>query len=276
MDFVFRRIYRGPVKAVIFDLAGTTVDYGSCAPAGSFIELFKRHDIEITNKQAREPMGMHKKDHIRTILQMEPVSKQWENKQDRRWNEDDVSSMYEEFIPIQLECLPDYLELIPGTLEIFSKLLARNIKIGVTTGYNREMLDLITDGIEKQGFVPDLAICATDVPGGRPAPWMIFKSMQDMNVYPPESVIKIGDTIPDIEAGLNAGVWTVGVAKTGNMLGMGYDEMTSMSDEELAPLMVSAYESMYKAGAQYVVDGVGESMKAIYDITKKVEDGERP
>jgi len=70
MNFIFRRTYCGPVKAVIFDLAGTTVDYGSCAPAGAFIELFRRHNIEISNKQARGPMAMHKRDHIKILLQI--------------------------------------------------------------------------------------------------------------------------------------------------------------------------------------------------------------
>ena len=94
MGFTFRRVYRGPVQAVIFDLAGTTVDYGSCAPAGSFIELFQRYDMQITTAQAREPMGMNKKDHIRTILQMPAVSQQWKDKHGQNWTEENVESMY--------------------------------------------------------------------------------------------------------------------------------------------------------------------------------------
>jgi phosphonoacetaldehyde hydrolase len=113
MDFVFRRTYRGPVKAVIFDLAGTTVDYGSCAPAGAFVELFKRHNMEITTAQAREPMGMHKKDHIRAILQMQSVMDKWQEIHGHPWDENDLDSMYQEFISIQLECLPQYVNIIP-------------------------------------------------------------------------------------------------------------------------------------------------------------------
>ena len=74
MDFVFRRQYRGPIKAVIMDWSGTTVDYGSCAPAMAFVKLFEQYGVRISTAQARGPMGMHKKEHLRALTQVPAIA----------------------------------------------------------------------------------------------------------------------------------------------------------------------------------------------------------
>ena len=83
MDFVFKRSYRGPVKMVIFDWAGTTVDYGCYAPAVVFVEVFKRYGVEITMEQARAPMGLQKNEHIRAISRLEEVDAAWRERHGR-------------------------------------------------------------------------------------------------------------------------------------------------------------------------------------------------
>ena len=55
------------IKAVIFDWAGTTVDYGCFAPVQAFMETFKAAGVEPTMEETRKPMGMLKIDHIRTM-----------------------------------------------------------------------------------------------------------------------------------------------------------------------------------------------------------------
>jgi len=274
--FTFRRIYKGPVKAVIVDLAGTIVDYGSCAPAGVFKELFNKYGIEITNEQAREPMGMQKRDHIHKILLMKDVSDKWKQKYGRAWTEEDLDRMYADFIPMQISSLPRYSNMISGVKETLEILQSQGLKIGATTGYNTEMTNIVVDAIEKQGFKLDSVICASDVPKGRPAPWMIFRTMQELDVFPPESVISIGDTIPDIESALNAGVWSIGVAKTGNMIGLDEDEVANLSKDDLDVLLKKAYEVMYSAGAHYVVDGVYDCLSVIEEISIKLSGGEKP
>src|SRR5262245_51479881 len=117
MDFIYHRRYAGPLQGVIFDWAGTTVDYGSYAPVAVFVEVFKRRGITITTQQARAPMGLGKKDHIRAIAQQPLVSDQWRTVHNRGWTEDDVETMYEDSLPLQAECVADYADLIPGTLE---------------------------------------------------------------------------------------------------------------------------------------------------------------
>ena len=276
MDFIFRRIYVGQVKAVIFDLAGTTVDYGSCAPAGVFVELFRNHGIEISNSQARVPMGMHKRDHIQALLQMEDVSKKWKEKYGKAWSDGDLDMLYERFVPLQIGCLERFSTLIPGTVEMAEELRSQGIRIGVTTGYNTDMMQIVLDAVKKQGFVPDSAICVSNVPKGRPAPWMIYQTMQELGVFPPESIVSVGDTIPDIESALNAGVWSLGVAKTGNMMGLNEKEVASLPEDELEKRLASAYETMYRKGAHLVIDGVEDCVESIDEISFMLAEGERP
>ena len=139
--------YRGPLKAVVLDWAGTTVDYGCMAPAAVFIETFKRRGITITMAQARGPMGMFKKDHIRAIAQMEPVAQQWLAVHDLPITEDDVNAMYHDFLPLQLAVIARACRVIPGTLEAIAAFRQRGLKIGSTTGYTRAIMDRLSSAV---------------------------------------------------------------------------------------------------------------------------------
>jgi phosphonoacetaldehyde hydrolase len=68
----------GPrIRLVVFDWAGTTVDHGSRAPVAAFVRAFAGHGVEVTPDEARGPMGLHKRDHIRAMLQMPAVARRW-------------------------------------------------------------------------------------------------------------------------------------------------------------------------------------------------------
>ncbi|UCH02198.1 MAG: phosphonoacetaldehyde hydrolase, partial [Candidatus Bathyarchaeota archaeon] len=171
----YQRIYRGPVKLVILDWAGLTVDYGCYAPAVVFIEVFKQKGIDISMKQARGPMGRYKRDHIKCILEWYPdVAAQWTEVYNRNWTDGDIDDMFENlFKPLQLKVIRKYTQLIPGTLETVKWLRKRDIKIGSTTGYFKEAAQINLEEAVKQGYKPDVAICSDDVPAGRPYPWMV-------------------------------------------------------------------------------------------------------
>jgi phosphonoacetaldehyde hydrolase len=276
MDSVFRKNYQGPLKAVILDWAGTTMDYGCYAPAVVFIEVYKRHGVDITMQEARQPMGAHKKVHIRKISQIPTVAQKWQDVHTRPCTEDDVEKMFAEFIPLQLACLADYADLIPGTVEAVDKFRSRGLKIGSTTGYMREMMDLLLEEAKRRGYEPDSTVCAADVPAGRPEPWMCFRNAENLGVYPTEAIVKIGDTLPDIYEGLNAGMWTIGLAKTGNELGLNEKEIEALPDDELQRRLQTAYTRMQEAGAHYIVDGIWDCDKILDDINARLARGEKP
>lgn len=276
MDFVFHRSYRGPVRAVILDWAGTTMDFGCYAPAVVFIEVFKRKGVEITMEQAREPMGAHKRDHIAQIAAMEPVAEKWEAVHGRPPGDADVEAMFQDFIPLQLKCLADYADLIPGCLEACAEFRKRGIKIGSSSGYTEEMMDLLLAEARKRGYEPDSTVCATMVPAGRPEPWMCLQNAMNLRVYPMEAIVKVGDTLPDIYEGLNAGMWTIGLAMTGNELGLNEAELEALDPSAREKKRARAYQRMAQAGAHYVVDAIGDVPPLLDDINARLARGERP
>ncbi len=264
------------VRAVIADMAGTTVDYGSCAPAGVFVKVFRNAGVDLSFEEARGPMGMGKKDHIRQLLRLPRVVEAWRAACLRDWTEADVEALYEAFIPLQLSCMADYNDLIPGVHQTVAELRQDGIQLGVNTGYTREMTQIVLDGMRRQDLVPDAASCLSDVPAGRPAPWMIFDTMEQLGVYPPAAVVAVGDTLSDIEAGRNAGVWTVGVTRTGNMLGMGAAEVEAADPAQVAAKLAEATAVMLATGAHYVVEGFAELPQVIEQINERLQAGERP
>ncbi|HBO42443.1 MAG TPA: phosphonoacetaldehyde hydrolase [Planctomycetaceae bacterium] len=275
-NFRYARSYHGPLQAVIFDWAGTVIDHGSRAPAIAFVEVFRRHEVEISINEAREPMGQSKRDHIVSICRIPAVADRWQEVHGRATTEADVDAMYAEFLPLQIDCLAAHAELISGTTETVAWLRERGIRVGGTTGYVREIMDVLEPIAARSGFAPDASVCASDVPRGRPAPWMALECAKRLNAYPMEAVVKIDDTIPGIEEGLNAGAWAVGVAETGNELGLSEEELGRLPENEHAESLRRATQRLAKAGSHYVVRGVGDLIPCIEDIQRRVARGERP
>ena len=276
MDFVFQRSYRGSLKAALLDWAGTTLDYGCFAPAVVFMEVYKRKGVEISIEEARAPMGAHKKVHIRQIAQDDHVARRWKSVHGRGAQESDIEEMFRDFIPLQLACLADYANLIPGTIEAVAEMRRRGMKIGSTTGYTGEMMEVLQAEAARRGYVPDSTVCATQVPAGRPHPYMCLQNAISLQTYPMEALVKIGDTLPDIEEGLNAGMWTIGLAKTGNELGLTEEEIAGLDPQILQSRLAKAYRRMQQAGAHYVVDGIGDVPPVLDDINTRLSRGERP
>lgn len=276
MTFQYRRSYRGPLRALILDWAGTTVDYGSCAPAAVFVDVFHRAGVRITIEQARGPMGMAKRDHIREILRSDPVSADWRSIHGRAWTEHDVDALYDDFIPLQMAVLAERAAPIPGVIEAVTRFRRRGLKIGSTTGYNRQMMEILVPAAAALGYEPDHWVCAADVVAARPEPWMALRSMEAMRIYPMEACVKVGDTRADIEEGLNAGMWTIGVAITGNEFGLDLPEIKALSDDEYRWRRNRAYATLSSAGAHYVVPSLADCDYVLDQISDRVANGERP
>jgi phosphonoacetaldehyde hydrolase len=251
-------------------------DYGSSAPAAAFVELFKRHDITATDAEARVPMGLQKRDHVETMLKMDSIADQWAAIAGHPWSEADLDALYADFIGIQLGVLPDYTDLIPGILEAITTIQEHGIAVAGTTGYDTEMMAIVVAGMADQGVKLDAAICATDVAAGRPAPWMIFRAMEATQCSPPHTVVKIGDTLPDVEAGARAGVWSIGVTDTGNMAGCNKPTWDALSESEQDSRRNKGTAEMNDSGAHYVLASVAELPSIIEKIDQRILAGEKP
>jgi phosphonoacetaldehyde hydrolase len=276
MEVFARRSYRGKLRAVILDWAGTTIDFGSCAPLQAFDRLFKQYCVPITAEDARTPMGLDKREHIRKLLQIQSIADRWLLHYNHSPSEDEIETMYAQLIPILKEVILKNAELIPGTIEANAAFRNRSLRIGSTSGYNREIMNMIIPLAKQRGFEPDATVCVTDVPSGRPDPWMALKCAMNMSVYPMTSIVKVGDTLSDIAEGLNAGMWTVGIAKTGNELGLSLAEIAETSPQLIEQRLKDIYLRMYRAGAHYVVDGIVDVIPVLDDIDRRLSCGESP
>jgi len=248
-----------PIRLVAFDLAGTTVDFGSRAPAGVFVDLFARHGVSLSDAESRGPMGTAKRDHIAALAALPRVAAAWRHAHGgREFTEGDLDALYAEFIPLQLESLPAFNDLIPGTVEAVAALRSAGIQVAATTGYDTAMTELVMEAARRQGFRPDAVVCASDVAAGRPAPWMIFRAMEQTGVWPPAAVVAVGDTLADVAAARNAGAWAVGVTATGNMLGLSRTAHDALPAADRVARLAEAHEAMLAAGAHAVVESVAD------------------
>ena len=270
MEYSYRRSYRGPIKAVVLDWAGTTVDYGSIAPAVVFVEAFKHAGVDISMAEARGPMGMSKKDHIRAIMHMPRVMSAWTDAHGRAPRDEDVERVYAQFTAMQMRVLTQYADLIPGTMEAMLYFRSRDIRVGSCSGYTRAMMDVLVPAAAQLGFRPDTVVAGDEVPAGRPAPWMALENAKLLGVYPMEAIVKIGDTIADVEEGLNAGMWTIGLAKTGNVMGLSLAELEDMPEAEVRSRLDAANGVLASAGAHYVVDGIGDVPPVVEEIERRL------
>jgi phosphonoacetaldehyde hydrolase len=264
------------LRAVVLDWAGTTQDFGSLAPVGAFVEVFARFGIPISVAQARGPMGIYKLDHIRAIVAEPSVAAAWERVHGSPCAEGDVMAMYEALVPIQEDVLPRYGRLIPGTVQAIAEIRARGYKIASTTGYPRSVGGIAAREAARQGYVPDVIVCADEVPAGRPEPWMLLRAMEALRVFPPHAVVKVGDTKADIEEGLNAGAWTVGVTRTGNYVGLAEDELARLATSDRDARINDAGEILRAQGAHYLIESIAELPAVLDEIEGCLARGERP
>jgi phosphonoacetaldehyde hydrolase len=246
------------IKLVIFDWAGTVVDHGCFAPLAAFTQLFAAHGVGVTMAQARAPMGLEKRDHIRAMLNDADVAAAWKSAHGCDWAEADVDMLYREFVPVQMAALDAHAELVPGALDTLDLLKRRGIKTAGTTGYFEIAARRIEELAASQGFKLDANAWGGPGQAGRPAPWMIYKNMEALSIYPPSSVLKIGDTLHDIAEGLNAGATSVGVLRASSDIGLNQADYDALDETERSDRLESAAQKMRVAGAHYVIESLKE------------------
>jgi phosphonoacetaldehyde hydrolase len=264
------------LKAVIFDWAGTVVDYGSLAPMGAFVETFAEFRVEISIDEARGPMGMAKRPHLVAICATPRVAAAWKAAHGRAPSEADIDALYEAFVPRNIAVAAAHADVIPGVAEVVKALRAEGFKIGSSTGYTREIMARITPRAAEQGFAPDSLVCTGDTSEGRPSPLMFYKGLVDLGIWPAWSAIKVDDTTVGVAEGVNAGAWTVGVAVSGNAFGLSLADTKALGPDEFARRRERAHDLLWGAGAHYVIDSVADLLPVVARIEGRLARGERP
>jgi phosphonoacetaldehyde hydrolase len=265
------------VEGIIFDWAGTTVDFGCFAPVNVFVNVFKNAGIDVTMEEARGPMGMLKIDHIRAMLSMPRIDSLWEERYGRPFNEQDVKNLYAEFEPALMESLEDYTNPLPGVVETVEVLRKQGLKIGSTTGYTATMMDVVVPHALKNGYGPDYYVTPDDTNGiGRPYPYMIFRNMEQLKLSAPWKVVKVGDTIADIQEGVNAGVWSVGVVIGSSEMGLSLTEYNALAQADQEAIIEKTARLFKEKGADFTIRTMYELPELIETITNHLSEGKRP
>jgi phosphonoacetaldehyde hydrolase len=264
------------IRAVVLDWAGTTQDHGSVAPVAALVEVFRRRGVEVSPATARVGMGRHKREHLASLLFESGVARAWSTAMGAAPTGADIDGLFAAFLPIQAEMIRRHGGLITGTLEAIRALRDRGIAIGSTSGYTAELMAVAAAEAAAAGYMPDVIVCADEVPAARPEPWMLLRAMERLRVYPPSAVVKAGDTPLDIAEGLNAGAWTIGIARSGSLVGRTEQELALLSDVEVTDLVAGARRILLDSGAHLVIDTVAGLVQAVEWIGSRLAAGERP
>ena len=278
-DYVYTRSYRGKVKAVILDWSGTTADAYVLAPAVVFVDVFKKHGVEISMPEARGPMGLRKDLHIKALTEEPEIRERWKGVHGKYPDQGDVDRMFADFVPMQLECLRQYTGLLPGVAETTQRLQKDyGIKIGSSTGFVRSMVDILEEDAKKQGYTPDASVAGDEVEhGARPKPFMVYRNLDMLDVHPIQSVVKVDDTVSGVGEALEAACWGVGIARYSNYMNMDtLEEADRLPEAEIQRRLAQTREILRKAGAHYVIDDFAQLPEVIDDVNERLARGERP
>lgn len=277
LNYLYQRHYQGPVRAVIFDWAGTLVDFGSFAPTQVLIDAFAGFGITVSMNEARQPMGLAKWDHIQALGQQSGVAQRWQEKYGKPMSDADVDALYAAFLPLQIEKVAQYSDLIPGALEVVNQLKTRGIRVGSCSGYPRVVMDKLLPHVAARGLLVEHAVATDDLKaGGRPGPWMALANVVELGVPDVRACIKVDDTVPGIEEGLAAGMWTVGLSLSGNETGLTLQELDQFSASERDVRRDLAAIKLGRAGAHYVIDTVADLPAVIEMLEARLAKGEQP
>ncbi len=277
-EFVYSRTYQGKVKALILDWSGTVADAYVIAPAVVFVDVFARQGIEISMEEARGPMGLRKDLHIAALIKDPDIRQRWRKVKDTDPTQNDVDAMFADFVPMQLECLRRYTTLLPGVAQTTRKFKESGIKIGSTTGFVRSMVDILAADAAEQGFHPDVTVAGDEViNGARPKPFMIYRNLDLLDVHPIQSVIKVDDTVSGVGEGLEAGCWTVGIARYSNYMNINsLEEAQSVSEAEVARRLAVSRGLLQSSGAHYVINEFEELLDVVDDVNARLARREKP
>lgn len=263
-----------PLAMVVFDWAGTMIDFGCMAPVKAMQAALAEEGIEAGGDIIRADMGLAKKDHVRCLLGR--LSGAWQTLHGRAPGEADVDRIHRRLEPLIAAAAVEASQLVPGAAETCRVLQAAGLRVASTTGYSAATMGPVIARAGTQGYRPDAVICAGDTLQGRPSPLMLYRLAADLGVWPLHYVVKVDDAASGIAEGLNAGAWSVGVAASGNGAGLTFEDLMALPPAERADKIAAARRALELAGAHYVVETVADLMPVLHHIAARLRAGARP
>ncbi|HHJ1298944.1 phosphonoacetaldehyde hydrolase [Pseudomonas sp. P1B16] len=264
------------LQAAILDWAGTVVDFGSFAPTQIFVEAFAEFDVQVSIEEARGPMGMGKWDHIRTLCNVPDIAERYRKVFGRTPTDDDVTALYNRFMPLQIEKIAVHSALIPGALDTLTGLRQGGLKIGSCSGYPKVVMDKVVALAAQNGYVADHVVATDETPNGRPWPAQALANVIALGIDDVAACVKVDDTVPGILEGRRAGMWTVALVCSGNALGLTWEGYQALSAEALESERKRIHALFASSRPHYLIDTINELPEVIADINQRLAKGEMP
>ncbi|MGC3892496.1 phosphonoacetaldehyde hydrolase [Pseudomonas urmiensis] len=270
--------YSNPTRlqAAILDWAGTVVDFGSFAPTQIFVEAFAEFDVEVSIEEARGPMGMGKWDHIRTLCDQPAIAERYRNVFGRTPTDDDVTAIYNRFMPLQIEKIAVHSALIPGALETLTRLRQDGLKIGSCSGYPKVVMDKVVELAKQNGYIADHVVATDETPNGRPWPAQALANVIALGIDDVAACVKVDDTVPGILEGRRAGMWTVALVCSGNALGLTWEGYQALGAEKLESERERIHALFEGSRPHYLIDTINDLPEVIADINRRLAKGDMP
>eukprot|EP00164_Ancoracysta_twista_P004368 GFYU01005889.1.p2 GENE.GFYU01005889.1~~GFYU01005889.1.p2 ORF type:complete len:285 (+),score=111.40 GFYU01005889.1:85-939(+) len=268
--------YGGKVQAVIMDVEGVVCDYGMNIHADAMVAAFAAKNMNISKEQAltqgsgSEPVP--KKNHITAILQS--ISTLWEDTHKKPFNNWDVEAIYKDFLSNVRDKAAGYANAVPGAVECIQRLQRDDVKVVASTDYPTEVSGPVTDAARAGGFKHDAVVTLSDVSADKlpPSPWRMYKAMENLGIWPANAIIRVAGTPQGIAEAHNAGMWTVGIARSPHFGGDSHDEFNA----QIKAGINAAADRLYAAGAHVVIEGIWDFEKALDRIQVRASEGQKP
>jgi phosphonoacetaldehyde hydrolase len=264
------------IVAVVFDWAGTMVDFGCRAPVDALLAAFSSEGVDVTEAEARRDMGVAKRDHVRALLAAPRVCEAWTLAKSKAPDETDVDRLHDALEPLMRAAAATHSDLIPGAAHMAASLRAQGIKVGSSTGYTRTMMADILPLAAAQGYTPDVVVCAGETAVGRPSPLPMWKALSELKAWPARACVKVDDAEVGVAEGAAAGVWSIGLAGSGNGVGLSLADYASLTPESRTERVARAAAALKAAGADYVIDTIADLPPVLAEISARIAAGERP
>jgi len=264
------------IAAVVFDWAGTMIDFGCVAPVEALLTAFAAEGVGIDTAEARRDMGLAKRDHVRAILAAPRVRDAWTAARGAAPAEADVDRLHDALEPLMRAAAAAHSTLIPGAAALFADLTGRGVRVGSSTGYTRTMMEDILPAAAAQGYAPQVVICAGETAAGRPSPLMMWKALTALRAWPARACVKVDDAAVGVAEGVAAGVWSIGLAASGNGVGLSLADFQALEPADRADRVARSAAALKAAGADYVVDTVADLPPILEEIEARIAAGEGP
>lgn len=182
-----------------------------------------------------------------------------------------ANSRAPQLLPALLASAAERAEALPGVAELLQRLRAQRLP--------HAWLDELPDEVALQLATALPQAMPASNPGNArpwPAPDAVWQALSQLEVGSIEGCVLIASAPRLLQAGLNAGLWCIGLATCGSLCGLALGDWQALSSAEREKLRAQATLELYRLGAHSVIDHPGELPACLQDLAVRRSKGEKP